>query len=104
MSIFSMTLDIILASLLVIAILYCWRLDRKLKSLRSGRDGMIEAARELQSSVDDARSAIERLRQSAEASGRDLQLKIDEARAVATMPPPAARGTNDFALRRRSAV
>ncbi len=99
MSIFSLTFESILAVLLVIAILYCWRLDQRLKALRSGKDGMIQAARELQVSVSHAEDAILSLRQSAEAAGRDLQSKIDEARAVSTMGREEATG-----LRRRTTI
>jgi hypothetical protein len=104
MNMFSTTLDVILCSLLLIAILYCWRLDQRLKALRTGKDGMLEAARELQASVADAQSAVSRLRQSAEASGRDLQTRIDEAREMVAAPPASQRQPNDYALRRRTAV
>ena len=104
MNMFSTTLDIILSSLLVIAILYCWRLDQKLKAMRTGKDGMLEAARELQSSVADAQAAINQLRHSAEASGRELQTRIDEAREIVAAPPASQRQQGEFALRRRSTV
>lgn len=104
MNMFSTTLDIILSSLLVIAILYCWRLDQKLKAMRTGKDGMLEAARELQASVADAQAAIHHLRHSAEASGRDLQTRIDEAREIVAAPPASQRQQNEFSLRRRSTV
>ncbi len=48
MNIYSMILEGIVAGLLLIAIGYCWKLDRSLKQLRTGRDGMLQAARELQ--------------------------------------------------------
>lgn len=104
---YSILLDGALALLLVIAILYCWRLDIRLKNLRSGKDGMLQAAKELQSAVADAEKAIGMLRQSSDAAGRDLQNKIDQARAAANTPMPAAtpstnRQNPDFALRRRN--
>ncbi|MEZ5937982.1 MAG: DUF6468 domain-containing protein [Hyphomonadaceae bacterium] len=100
---YSMILDLVLAALLLIAILYCWRLDGKLKNLRSGKDGMIEAARELQSSVEQAERAIAGLRQSADAAGRDLQMKIEEARAHASAVQAPAP-SHDAGLRRRTAI
>lgn len=104
---YSLLLDGALAGLLVIAILYCWRLDGRLKNLRSGKDGMLQAARELQTAVADAEKAIGLLRQSSDQAGRDLQMRIDEARAVAVPPPQLTsngqRSTGDFALRRRNA-
>jgi hypothetical protein len=111
MNIYSMTMEIILASLLLIAIAYCWRLDGKLKALRTGNTRMVEAARELQSSVVHAENAVIAMRRSAEAVGKELQAKIDEARAMAAQPLPRAsaperardeRDSVDFTLRRRT--
>ena len=63
------------------------RLDGKLKALRTGNTRMLEAARELQQSRLHAENAVAALRRSADAAGRELQAKIDEARAIATAPP-----------------
>lgn len=106
MNIYAMTLEILLAGLLLIAIVYCWRLDSKLKALRNGNMRMLEAARELQQSVIHAENAVGALRRSAEAAGRELQNKIDESRALAAAAPPreAPRDTVDFSLRRRSVL
>jgi hypothetical protein len=114
-----------LALLLVIAILYCIRLDGRLKALRTGNARMLEAAKELQSSVIHAENAVTALRRSADAAGRELQSKIDEARAMANAPmlrePPRevmidgprdrdhrdrdnVRQPVDFSLRRRSVL
>ena len=109
---FSMTMEIILASLLLIAIAYCWRLDGKLKALRTGNTRMLEAARELQSSAVHAENAVAAMRRSADAAGKELQAKIDEARAMAAQPlirdvssergRDGDRGSVDFTLRRRT--
>jgi hypothetical protein len=104
MTLYSMTLDVLLAVLLVIAIAYCWRLDQKLKTLRSGGEDMVEAARELQVSLAQAQAAIEQLRRSADGAGKDLQGRIEEARAVSQRPADPARPQGEFALRRRSSV
>lgn len=111
MNIYSMTIEIILVSLLLIAIVYCARLDGKLKSLRNGNARLLEAARELQNSVQHADNAVGAMRRSAEAAGRELQAKIDEARALAAAAPAArdmgrdgSRDPVDFTLRRRSVL
>lgn len=110
-----------LALLLVIAILYCIRLDGRLKALRTGNARMLEAAKELQNSVMHAENAVTALRRSADAAGRELQAKIDEARAMANAPMvrevmvdnPRDRDQRDrdnvrqpvdFSLRRRSVL
>ena len=103
-NILSLGVEVFLAVLLVITIAYCMRLDGKLKELRSGNMRMLEAAKELQSSVLHAENAVMALRRSAEAAGRELQGRIDEARAIATAPPTTARDNVDFTLRRRSVL
>jgi hypothetical protein len=110
MNIYSMTLEILLVGLLLIAIAYCMRLDGKLKALRTGNTRMVEAAKELQSSVVHAENAVTAMRRSADAAGRELQAKIDEARAMAAQPlvreasRDDGRGNVDFTLRRRSVL
>jgi hypothetical protein len=123
MSIYPMIMDIVLASLLLIAIAYCGRLNGKLKALRTGNTRMVEAARELQSSVLHAEKAVATMRQSVDAAGKELQAKIDEARAMANQPlvireaPERGRderigaergrderGSVDFTLRRRTRI
>lgn len=102
---YSLLLDGVLATLLVIAILYCWRLDTRLNSLRSGKDGMLQAAKELQAAVGDAEHAVAMLRQSSEDAGRDLQRHIEEARAASQIPIGQSAGpktSSDYALRRRN--
>jgi uncharacterized protein YlxW (UPF0749 family) len=126
----SLGIEVFLAVLLMIAIAYCARLDGKLKALRTGNNRMLEAAKELQSSVLHAENAVTALRRSADAAGRELQHKIDEARAMAQTPiirevmiddrrdshagdsqsreahsrELAPRGNIDFSLRRRSVL
>ena len=58
----SLVMDFLLAILLVVAIVYFWRLDARLKALRSGKDGMLDAARELAQTVAQAEAAIGGLR------------------------------------------
>ena len=118
-NIISLCVEVFLAILLIIAIAYCARLDGKLKALRTGNNRMLEAAKELQSSVLHAENAVTALRRSADAAGKELQAKIDEARAMAQTPivrevliddrressgEPAPRGNVDFSLRRRSVL
>jgi hypothetical protein len=121
-NIVSLGIEVFLAILLMIAIAYCARLDGKLKALRTGNTRMLEAARELQSSVVHAESAVSAMRRSADAVGKELQAKIDEARAMAQTPiirevaiddsrlresgrdGRDAKANVDFSLRRRSVL
>jgi len=83
MSPITIALEVTLAILLMACLFYCWRLDRKLGALRNGQDGLREAARELMDSVTAAETAVRTMRQTAQETGRDLQGRIDTARALA---------------------
>lgn len=98
----SLYMDITLAVLLVIAIAYCWRLEGRLKALRSGKDGMLAATAELAQTIAQAQETVASLRQSADEAGQKLQSRIDEARTMTprtTEPQPSVQGAG---LRRRT--
>lgn len=83
----------LLAFLLVLTIVYCWRLDQRLSNLRKGNDGMIAAARELAETIAQAEQAVQGLRKSANETGKELQSRIDEARSISrTMHNNSRRG------------
>jgi hypothetical protein len=79
----AMTLEILLAALMCACLFYCWRLERRLSALRSGQDGIRAAAAELAKSVEQAEVAVRTLRSTVQESGRDLQARIEMARALA---------------------
>lgn len=79
---YGLIIESVLAFLLLLTIVYCWRLDQRLSSLRKGNDGMIAAARELAETIAQAEIAIRGLRKTADETGRELQSRIDEARSI----------------------
>lgn len=83
MSPIAYVLEIVLALMLGACLFYFWRLDRKLSALRSGQDGALAAAAELAQATAQAEAAVRALRVAAQDSGRDLQARIDNARATA---------------------
>lgn len=87
MSDFGFIIEIGLAILLILTVVYCWRLDQRLNTLRKGNDGMIEAARELAETIAQAELAVQGLRKTANETGRELQSRIDEARSIANNLP-----------------
>ncbi len=90
---YGLIIEGVLAVLLVITVLYCWRLDQRLSNLRKGNDGMIAAARELSETIAQAEQAVQGLRKSANETGRELQSRIDEARSLTrTMQQNSRRG------------
>ncbi len=99
----SIVVDVFLALLLVIAIAYFWRLDVRLKALKSDRDGMLEATKELAQTIQQAESTIAGLKSNAAEAGSRLQLQIDEARALHKRGQEnAGISSADAGLRRRT--
>jgi hypothetical protein len=82
MSPLSLILEGVLALLLAACLFYCWRLERKLSTLREGQDGIRAAAQELNHAVQRAEGAIRALRITADDAGRDLQARIETARTI----------------------
>ena len=83
MSPITLGIEIVLAVLLAACLFYFWRLDRKLTALRSGQDGALAAAAELAQATAQAEAAVRSLRLTAQEAGRDLQARINDARATA---------------------
>lgn len=83
MSPIALTIESLLALMLGACLFYFWRLDRKLAALRSGQDGVLAAAAELAQATAQAEAAVRTLRAAAQESGRDLQARINDARATA---------------------
>ena len=83
MSPISLALEIVLAIMLGACLFSFWRLDRKLAALRSGQDGVRAAAVELMQATSAAETAVRALRATALDAGRDLQARINDARATA---------------------
>ena len=83
MSPIAFAIEIVLALMLAVCLVYFWRLDRKLQALRSGQDGALAAAAELAQATAQAEAAVRALRVTASETGRDLQARINDARATA---------------------
>ena len=79
----ALALNFALIGLLCAVLFFCWRLERKLAALRSGQDGVRAAAIELTQAAAHAEAAVRGLRATANDTGRDLQARIDDARATA---------------------
>ena len=83
MSPIALVLESVLAIMLGACLFYFWRLDRKLNALRTGQDGIRAAAAELVQATTQAEAAIRTLKITAGEAGRDLQARINDARATA---------------------
>jgi len=83
MSPIALTIELVLAAMLAACLFYFWRLDRKLAALRNGQDGVRAAAAELAQATAQAEAAVRAMRVTAQEAGRDLQQRINDARATA---------------------
>ena len=83
MSPITLILEGLLAVMLAACLFYFWRLDQKLGALRSGQDGALRAAAELAQATSQAEAAVRAMRSTAQDAGRDLQARINDARATA---------------------
>jgi len=83
MSPITLVIEGVLAVMLGACLFYFWRLDRRLQALRTGQDGVLRAAAELAQATAQAEAAVRSLRATAQEAGRDLQSRINDARATA---------------------
>jgi hypothetical protein len=83
MSPITLVIEVVLALMLAVCLFYFWRLDQKLNALRTGQDGALRAAAELAQATAQAEAAVRAMRSTAQDAGRDLQSRINDARATA---------------------
>jgi hypothetical protein len=117
MDIVTIAMDLLLAGLLIAALGYGMRLERKLKTLRDTQAGFAEAVRSLDIAAARAETGLETLRLTAEEAHDGLHDRIQKARelkgemerligraeraveAAASAPPPRAERPAPVALR-----
>ncbi len=105
MSPITLVLELVLACMLAACLYYFWRLDTRLKALRTGQDGVLRAAAELAQATAQAEAAVRSLKMTAQEAGRDLQARIDDARKTADrlgLSAGRVRTSADMPLRGRA--
>ncbi len=80
---YAIAVDLLVAGLLVAAIAWAIILDRRLRDLRSGRDGVKQAVIDLAGAAGRAEAAVAALRAAADKSGVELAAQQARARAAA---------------------
>ena len=91
----SLGFEILVSVLLVITIGYCFILDRRLKALRSGQDGVRQSIQDLVQVSLSAEQSVHRLAKTSEQVTEELQASIIEAKGLTGQLPAAmlkARG------------
>ncbi|MDZ4382337.1 MAG: DUF6468 domain-containing protein [Parvibaculum sp.] len=76
-------LEVIVCVFLAATIAYCAMLDRRLRAMRSGQDGLRELVGDLNAATQRAVSAIEALKQASAATGEELGDDLKQARLLA---------------------
>lgn len=82
MSIIGIGLDILLAVLLVTALVFGWRLERKLKALKNGQEAFAQAVRELDAAARRAEAGLSDLRAATDEVHDSLHDRILKAREL----------------------
>ncbi|HYF22782.1 MAG TPA: DUF6468 domain-containing protein [Caulobacteraceae bacterium] len=82
MSLVGLTLDLLLAALLVSALIYGVRLERKLKALRDGQAGFAQAVAELNQAAARAEGGLEALRRATDEAHDSLHDRILKGREL----------------------
>ena len=79
---FGLIIEMVVAALLVVTIVFCFVLDRRLRALRSGQDGLKQVISALDSATHRAQDSISNLARLGEAADSNLKETISEARRL----------------------
>ena len=79
----NLIVEMLVAGLLVVTIVYCFVLDRKLHALRSGQDGLRDVIHGLNQATDQAQRSVRELRERGAQVGQQLEGAISNGRTLA---------------------
>lgn len=79
---YSMILDVVFAGLLVAALIYMARLNRRLDALRAGREEFEALIKRFTLATEQAQGNVAAMKAAADSTGQSLQLEIDRARGL----------------------
>lgn len=82
MTLASLAFEGLVCVLLLAAAVMCWRVDRRLRALRDGQDGMKQTIGALNDAVDRARASLAALDRAAKEQGAALKSEVDHARKL----------------------
>ena len=74
----------LVAALLVVAVVMCWRVDRRLSALKKGQDGVRESVIALNEATDRARASLGALERATAQSAEVLEKRVADARSWPT--------------------
>jgi chromosome segregation ATPase len=83
MTLAALAFESLVCLLLAAAAIMCWRVDRRLRTLREGQDGLKETIASLNDAVDRARASLAALDRAAREQGASLKSDVEQARRLA---------------------
>ncbi|VAV89629.1 hypothetical protein MNBD_ALPHA06-834 [hydrothermal vent metagenome] len=84
----SLAFEILVSLLLIITIGYCFMLDRRLKALRNGQDGVRSSILELVQATGQAEQSVQALRETGDKISLELEAQIMEAKRLSKSLQP----------------
>ncbi|MCP2670781.1 DUF6468 domain-containing protein [Maricaulaceae bacterium EIL42A08] len=82
MTLAALAYEALVCLLLAAAAIMCWRVDRRLRALRSGQDGLKDTITALNDAVDRARASLAALDRASKEQGAALRSDVDAARQL----------------------
>ncbi len=79
---FELVIDIVVITLLLLTIIYIWRLNHNLSVLRKNQDSMFNLAQSLNEASDKAKNAVAGLKSAAADTAEDLQNVVEDAKSI----------------------
>jgi hypothetical protein len=79
----SLAFEILVSLLLIVTIGYCFQLDRRLKALRTGQDGVRQSITDLVQATIQAEQSVKQLTKTGELVTQELEDRIIEAKSLA---------------------
>lgn len=96
MSFIAFAMNGLLAVLLIVALAFGWRLERRLKALRDSHEGFAKAVKDLDQAAARAEQGLADLRAATDEAAETLAIRIERAQALVSQldeqiskPPPA---------------
>ncbi|EAP91477.1 MAG: hypothetical protein CMH91_12530 [Oceanicaulis sp.] len=83
MTLAGLAFEALVCVLLLMAVIMCWRVDRRLRALRSGQDGLVGTITGLNDAVERARATLSALDRATRDGGESLREEVDRARKLA---------------------
>ncbi|WP_300543122.1 DUF6468 domain-containing protein [Maricaulis sp.] len=82
MTLAALVFEGLVAALLLVAVVMCWRVDRRLNALKKGQDGVQSSVIALNEATDRARASLAALERATAQSGKELESRVAEARKL----------------------